>query len=163
MATETERKFLLKNDSWRTDEHGNQRTGTPYKQGYLISSKERTVRIRIAGEKGFITIKGAAPEGTLARPEYEYQIPLSDAEELFENLCLPDRIEKTRYKIPFEGYIWEVDVFHGNNEGLIMAEVELTNEHEEVVLPSWIDTEVSHDERYFNGMLAKNPYKTWNH
>jgi adenylate cyclase len=156
MATETERKFLLKDDSWNTGV-----VGTEYKQGYLVSSPERTARIRIAGETGYITIKGPGIEGSLARPEYEYEIPLADAEEMFTNLCEPEKIEKTRYKIPFENHVWEVDVFHGTNEGLIMAEVELVDEHEEVILPPWIGNEVSDDPRYFNSKLAKNPFTTW--
>lgn len=162
MATETERKFLLKNDAWQTDENGNQRVGIPYKQGYIVSSKERTVRIRIAGNTGFITIKGPAPEGTLARPEFEYEIPLNDAEELFTTLCLPEKIEKTRYKIPFGSHVWEVDVFHGTNEGLVMAEVELASEDEQPEIPDWIGVEVTNDSRYFNGRLAQEPFSTWN-
>lgn len=157
MAIETERKFLLKDTSWNND-----LVGTEYKQGYLVSTRERTARIRIAGTKGYITIKGPGVEGSLARPEYEYEIPLQDAEELFANLCEPEKIEKTRYKIPFENHIWEVDVFHGTNEGLVMAEVELTDEHEDVVIPPWIGEEVSHDPRYFNSNLAKHPFSTWN-
>lgn len=156
MATETERKFLLKDDSWKEGA-----TGTAYKQGYLTSTKERTVRIRIAGTKGLITIKGPAMEGSLTRPEYEYEIPLTDAQELFDTLCEPGKIEKTRHKIPFEGHVWEVDVFHGANEGLVMSEVELQDEHENVILPPWIGQEVSDDPRYFNGRLAKEPYTTW--
>lgn len=156
MATETERKFLLKDSSWNTGI-----VGTEYKQGYLISTRERTVRIRIAGDKGYITIKGPGLEGSLARPEYEYEIPLIDAEELLATLCEPEKIEKTRYKIPFENHVWEVDVFHGSNEGLVMAEVELTDEHEAVTLPPWIGDEVSDDPRYFNSKLAKNPFTTW--
>lgn len=156
MATETERKFLLKDSSWN-----NGVIGTAYKQGYLISSKERTVRIRIAGDKGYITIKGPGIEGSLTIAEYEYEIPLLDAEEMFTTLCEPEKIEKTRYKIPFEQHLWEVDVFHGSNEGLIMAEVELADEHESVILPPWIGTEVTHDPRYFNSRLAKNPFSTW--
>ena len=156
MATETERKFLVKDNSWNMNV-----TGTAYKQGYLVSTKERAARIRIAGDKGYITIKGPAPEGTLARPEFEYEIPLADAEEIFNTLCEPNKIEKTRYKIPFENHIWEVDVFHGDNTGLVMAEVELQNEHEDIIIPPWIGEEVSHDVRYFNSQLAKNPFSSW--
>lgn len=155
MATETERKFLLKNDSWNTGI-----TGTNYKQGYLVSSKERTVRIRIAGDTGYITIKGPAVADSLVHPEYEYEIPVTDAEELF-NLCEPERIEKTRYKIPYENHVWEVDVFHGLNQGLVMVEVELQDEHEDVIIPPWIGEEVSYDMRYFNSRLAKEPFSTW--
>ena len=157
MATEIERKFLVKDDSWKVGA-----TGTEYKQGYLHSSKDLTVRIRIAGDKGLITIKGGHKEGELAHAEYEYEIPLTDANEMFNNLCDPARIEKTRYKIPFEGHIWDVDVFHGANEGLIMAEVELADEHEEVKMPAWVGSEVSHDSRYYNALLAQNPFTTWN-
>lgn len=156
MATETERKFLVKDNSWNTGI-----AGTEYKQGYLVSMKERAVRIRIAGDKGLITIKGPGLDGSLAKPEFEYEIPLADAEEIFATLCEPDKIEKTRYKVPFENHVWEVDVFHGSNEGLIVAEVELQDEHEEVIIPTWIGEEVSHDVRYFNSELAKKPFSTW--
>lgn len=161
MAIETERKFLVNSDAWRTDETGAQRVGIPYKQGYIISSKERTVRIRIADGKGIITIKGLAPEGVLGRAEYEYEIPLTDAEELFERICLPEKIEKTRYKIPFGAHVWEVDVFHGTNEGLIVAEVELQSEDEQPEIPDWVGEEVSHDPRYFNAKLTEEPFSTW--
>lgn len=162
MATETERKFLVVGDAWRIGENGTNRVGTHYKQGYLVSSKERTVRVRIAGDTGYLTIKGPAPEGMLGKPEYEYEIPLTDAEELFSTLCLPEKIEKTRYKIPFGSHVWEVDVFHGTNEGLVMAEVELQSEHEQPEIPDWIGQEVSDDSRYYNGRLAKEPFSTWN-
>lgn len=161
MAIETERKFLVKSDAWKTDDQGTPRAGTPYKQGYIISSKERTVRVRIAGGKGIITIKGLLPNGGLGRAEYEYEIPLTDAEELFETICLPEKIEKTRYKIPFGAHVWEVDVFHGTNEGLIVAEVELQSEDEQPEIPDWAGEEVSHDPRYFNAKLAEEPFSTW--
>lgn len=162
MATETERKFLVLGDDWKKDDQGNERVGTHYKQGYLASSKELTVRVRLAGDTGYITIKGPAQTGSLAHAEFEYEIPGTDAEELLTTLCLPGKIEKVRYKIPFENHIWEVDVFEGANTGLIMAEVELADEHETVIIPPWIGTEVSHDARYFNALLSKNPFSTWN-
>lgn len=156
MATETERKFLLKDTSWNTG-----LSGTSYKQGYLITSRERTVRVRIAGDHAYITIKGPMQDGSLAKSEFEYEIPIADAEELYDHVCLPEKIEKTRYMIPYEGHTWEVDVFHGLNEGLVMAEVELEDEHEALILPPWIGEEVSHDRRYFNGLLAKEPFSAW--
>jgi adenylate cyclase len=156
MATETERKFLVKDDSWK-----NGVTGTEYKQGYLHSTKDLTVRVRIAGEKGLITIKGPSIKQSLSHAEYEYEIALSDAEEMFTNLCAAGKIEKTRYKIPFGNHIWEIDVFHGLNDGLIMAEVELHDEHEPVELPLWIGQEVSHDTKYYNALLSKNPFTRW--
>lgn len=162
MATETERKFLLAADTWKNNEDGTPRTGTAYKQGYLMSTPEKTVRIRIAGDKGFITIKGPSLDGTLTRQEFEYTIPLDDAENIFENLCEPQKIEKTRYVIPYAEHVWEVDVFHGNNEGLILAEVELDHEDEFITMPPWIGEEVTHDARYFNSLLAKNPFSQWN-
>lgn len=161
MAIETERKFLLSSDAWKIDEYGNERIGTPYKQGYLVSTVDLTVRVRIAGTTGIITIKGPTAPGKIGKAEFEYEIPLGDAEELFKTLCLPEKIEKTRYKIPFGSHVWEVDVFHGANEGLVMAEVELTSEDDQPEIPEWIGAEVTNDSRYYNALLARNPFSTW--
>ncbi|QIF06236.1 CYTH domain-containing protein [Roseimicrobium sp. ORNL1] len=153
MGQEIERKFLVVGDSWREGAEG-----TLYRQGYLAKDKERTVRVRVAGTKAYLTIKGCT-KGT-SRAEYEYEIPLLDAEELLD-LCEGPLVEKTRHKIPHAGHTWEVDVFHGDNEGLIMAEVELKSEDEQVEMPGWAGKEVSDDSRYYNSSLSKKPYKTW--
>jgi adenylate cyclase len=154
MAKEIERKFLVKGDSWR-----GQGKGKHYRQGYLSTVKERTVRIRIAGDKGFITVKGVNVGAS--RSEYEYEIPLADAKEVLDRLCERPLIEKTRYRIPFDGLTWEVDEFEGENRGLITAEVELGDEKQKVSLPDWIDAEVTGDPRYFNSNLVAHPFSKW--
>jgi adenylate cyclase len=153
MGIEIERKFLVNGDDWRIG------TGTVYRQGYIVSGNGRTVRVRIAGEQGYLTLKGAA--AGISRAEYEYAIPVADAAEMLDILCDRPQIEKTRYKIPHNGLIWEVDEFSGENQGLILAEVELTSPDQSVSLPPWIGQEVSHDFRYFNSNLAKFPYSRW--
>ena len=154
MGLEIERKFLLRNSDW--EKLIDRRTSI--KQGYLNSAKERTVRVRISDKTAFITIKGKTQNTT--RQEFEYEIPYEDAESMLK-LCETPLIEKTRFIVKDKGKIWEVDKFEGDNEGLIMAEVELTSEQEEVILPDWVGEEVSHDDRYFNSSLIKNPYKSW--
>lgn len=153
MATETERKFLVNGDAWRS-----MGTSTRYRQGYLTSDPTRTVRIRTAGNRAYLTIKGKT-QG-ISRAEYEYEIPRSDAEELLM-LCDRPLIEKTRTKIPFNGLVWEVDEFFGENQGLVIAEVELQNEEQAIDLPDWIGAEVSADPRYYNANLAKHPFTRW--
>ncbi|HEY9640877.1 MAG TPA: CYTH domain-containing protein [Coleofasciculaceae cyanobacterium] len=153
MAIEIERKFLVKGNDWRIV------TGTVYRQGYIVSGNGRTVRVRLAGDQGYLTIKGGARG--ISRSEYEYLIPVSDAIEMLDSLCDRPQIEKTRYKIPYEGLIWEVDEFAGENQGLILAEVELTSPDQPITLPPWIGQEVSRDFRYFNSNLAKFPYSHW--
>jgi adenylate cyclase len=154
MATEIERKFLVIGEEWRKSA-----TGTIYRQGYIFSDVRRTVRVRVAGEKGFLTIKGTAVG--LARPEFEYAIPTEDAMLMLDTLCDRPLVEKTRYVLQQGDLIWEIDEFAGENQGLIVAEVELTDENQLVELPSWIGPEVSHDPRYFNAALAKNPFSQW--
>jgi adenylate cyclase len=154
MAKEIERKFLVKGDGWR-----DLGSGKPYRQGYLSTVKERTVRIRTAGDKGFVTIKGINVGAT--RSEYEYEIPLGDANEMLERLCEQPLIEKTRYRIPLDSLTWEVDEFHGVNHGLITAEVELKDEQQAVSLPGWIGTELTGDPRYYNSSLVAHPFTTW--
>jgi adenylate cyclase len=154
MATEIERKFLVTGEEWRKSA-----TGTIYRQGYIFSDVRRTVRVRVAGEKGFLTIKGAAVG--LVRPEFEYAIPIADAMLMLDTLCDRPLIEKTRYVLKQGDLTWEIDEFAGENQGLIVAEVELTDENQPVELPSWIGPEVSHDPRYFNAALAKNPFSHW--
>lgn len=155
MAIEIERKFLVKGDAWKE-----QATGKLYRQGYIATNDGiTTVRIRIAGEQGFITIKGKT-EG-IGRAEFEYEIPLEDAQIMLETLCDRPLIEKTRHKLEIDDLTWEIDEFLGENQGLVMAEVELYDENQAVKLPEWITEEVTHDMRYYNVNLAKNPYKNW--
>lgn len=129
-------------------------------QGYLNSSPDRTVRVRIKGEKGYLTIKGLSSESGVSRYEWEKEIPVSEAAELLR-LCEPGIIDKTRYLIEVGGHTFEVDVFHGDNEGLIIAEIELSSESEAFTKPSWLGEEVTGDTRYYNSMLMKHPYKDW--
>lgn len=150
---EIERKFLIHSDLWKPV--GN---GVEIRQGYLSVHPERVVRVRIAGEKAYITVKGKATG--LVRPEFEYEIPKKDAEILIE-MCLDFPVEKIRFKEKIDGLIWEIDVFKGANTGLIIAEVELTSEDQKVYLPDWIAEEVSNDFRYFNSWLSENPFTKW--
>ena len=150
---EIERKFLIHKDLWKPVG-----SGVEIRQGYLSVHPERVVRVRIAGEKAYITIKGKATG--LVRPEFEYEIPKNEAEVLLK-MCLDFPIEKIRFKEEIDGLIWEIDVFKGANSGLIMAEVELSSENQKVVLPDWIAEEVSNNFRYFNSWLSENPYTKW--
>ena len=154
MGTEIERKFLLIGDSWRS-----LATGTKYRQGYLNSTKERVVRVRTVDDDGFLTIKGITTGAT--RVEHEYKIPKKDATEMINELCEKPIIEKNRYKIDFAGFIWEVDEFFGENQGLIVAEIELENEEQSFEKPEWIGDEVTGDPKYFNSNLIVNPYTKW--
>jgi adenylate cyclase len=154
MAKEIERKFLVIGDSWRS-----QGDCKRYRQGYLSTAKERTVRVRAAGDKGYVTIKSsnAGP----SRSEYEYEVPLADVNEMLEHLCHRPLIEKIRYRIQFGGMTWEVDEFEGENRGLIVAEVELEHEDQKISLPDWIGREVTSDPRYFNSNLVAHPFSRW--
>jgi adenylate cyclase len=154
MAQEIERKFLVHPQKW--SELG---PGKTIRQGYLSTVKERTVRTRTVGDKGFVTIKGI--NTGISRAEFEYEIPFKDATEILDTLCEKPLIEKTRYRIPFGGMTWEVDEFAGVNRGLTTAEVELKDANQKVELPPWIDREVSDDPRYFNANLIRNPFSTW--
>lgn len=154
MGKEIERKFLVKPGQWQP---ANQ--GTTIRQGYLSSVKERVVRVRTKGEKGFLTIKGITKG--ISRSEFEYQIPAEEANDLLTHLCEQPLIEKTRYKEVHGAHTWEIDVFFGDNEGLIIAEVELSDETERLELPVWAGEEVSADPRYFNSNLIQHPYKNW--
>jgi len=155
MGVEIERKFLVDHDKWRRLK---KRAGTHYHQGYLLDEVNCTIRVRLAGKNGFVTIKGA--NSGITRKEYEYRIPGSDASELIGNFA-KSAVEKIRYRIRFAGKLWEVDEFLGENGGLIMAEIELKDEKEEFQKPQWITFEVSDDERYYNSNLSKNPFKNW--
>ena len=151
---EIERKFLVIGNGWRdaTEERD-------VCQGYLSLDKDRTVRVRLASGKGTITIKG--PSRGITRPEFEYPIPSEDARLLLHEFCLQPVIEKTRYLVPQGDHLWEVDVFRGANEGLVVAEVELSSEDEEVEPPAWIGEEVTGDPRYLNARLVERPFTTW--
>lgn len=155
MGKEIERKFTVVNDDWKSAVSRSCR----YRQGYMGTDKLSSVRIRIEGDKANINIKSATLG--ITRQEYEYDIPLADAEEMLNNLCHPPLIEKTRHFVSYDGKTWEIDVFEGDNDGLIVAEIELDNEHEDVSLPDWAGEDVSHDTRYYNVCLVKHPYKDW--
>jgi len=154
MALEIERKFLVINDSWKSQVVRSH----VLKQGYLASSPGPTVRIRTSDESAFLTIKGKTIG--ISRVEFEYEVPMEEALDLLK-LSANTPIEKTRHIIKTDGHVWEIDVFEGANQGLVLAEVELRSEDEQVVLPAWIGSEVSHDPRYFNSYLSKNPFSNW--
>jgi adenylate cyclase len=156
MGLEIERKFLVKNDNWKSVAD----SGTKVKQGYLNSEMERTVRVRTASEKGILTIKGK--NQNLTRAEFEYEIPIDDADALM-NLCEKPIIEKTRHLVKMDTNTWEIDVFEGKNKGLVVAEIELQSEDQVVQYPDWLGQEVSTDARYFNSSLIKNPFENWTH
>jgi len=155
MGIEIERKFLVTNDSWR-EAAG---PGMPIKQGYLVGGKDASVRVRLQGETANLNIKSATLG--VRRQEFEYAIPLADAEILLNTLCHRPIIEKVRYLVPYGNKHWEVDVFEGDNAGLIVAELELQDETEQYESPPWLGEEVSHDPRYYNTCLSQHPYKDW--
>ena len=154
MGQEIERKFLVRSDAWR-----GLAEGTVYRQGYLNSAKERTVRIRTVGDKAFLTIKGLTVGAT--RSEYEYEIPLDECNAMLDNLAEKPLIEKKRFKITKGGLTWEVDEFFGDNRGLIVVEVELASEEQRFEKPEWVGEEVTDDPRYFNVNLIKHPFTKW--
>jgi len=158
MAQEIEKKFLVKCDCFKKEAS----KATRITQGYLCSVPERTVRIRVKGEKGYITIKGIGNASGASRFEWEKEIPVEEVKQLLE-LAEPGVIDKTRFLVPnTDGkHTWEVDEFYGDNDGLTVAEVELTDENEPFDKPSWLGAEVTGDPKYFNSMLMKNPYKNW--
>lgn len=153
MALEIERKFLVKEGTWRN------KKGTKYRQGYLNSAKERSVRVRIIDDNGYLTVKGIS-RGAV-RVEYEYEIPGAEAEAMLYDLCEKPLIEKMRTKIEFKGLVWEVDEFFGENQGLLVAEVELESEDQSFVKPEWVGEEVTGDPKYFNANLIHHPYSKW--
>lgn len=150
---EIERKFLVDEQGWTPTTKGEKLI-----QGYLSTDKDRVVRVRVKGQKAFLTIKGR--QQGITRTEFEYEIPVKDAQVL-QKMCLGHPIEKTRYKEEIAGKIWEIDVFEGVNKGLLLAEIELKNENETFEIPSWAETEVSADKRYFNAYLSKHPFNQW--
>lgn len=153
MAKEIERKFLTRGDAWRALAEG-----VRYRQGYLSTVKERTVRVRTVGDSGFLTVKGITIGAT--RLEFEYGIPAPDAASLLE-MCEQPLVEKVRYKIPLDGLVWEVDEFEGANRGLVVAECELQSEDQQFTKPAWIGEEVTGDPRYFNSNLIAHPFTKW--
>lgn len=154
MGKEIERKFLVQGNTWKS-----LAPGILYRQGYLVSDRQRTVRVRLAGNTGYLTIKGETSGAT--RDEYEYEIPAADAVAMLDNLCAGPLIEKRRHKIAYAGQTWEVDEFTGDNTGLVVAEIELGSEDQHFELPVWVGAEVTEDPRYYNASLVKNPYKNW--
>ncbi len=154
MAKEIERKFLVNGDEWRKGA-----TGSVYHQGYLCHTPERTVRVRLATGRGFVTIKGVT-KGAV-RDEFEYEVPAADAKAMLAHLCEKPLIEKTRYLVKHAGLTWEIDEFHGDNAGLIVAEVELQSADQQIEKPAWIGLEVTDDPRYYNANLVNRPFKAW--
>ncbi len=154
MATEIERKFLIKDDSWRAGV-----TGLLMRQGYVATRGQATVRVRVVGERAYLTLKG--PAQGLVRPEFEYPIPLEDGVTLLETLCELPLIEKYRYSLPLGQVVWEIDEFLGVNQGLIIAEVELTAADQMIELPAWVGQEVTADPRYLNANLVHYPFSLW--
>lgn len=156
MAFEIERKFLVVNDNWRARAPA----GTFYRQGYLCMEKRRAVRVRIFGNRGYLSVKSQEEKG-ITRREFEYEIPLSDAEEMLEALCDHPPVDKIRYVVAEAGARWEVDVFEGENQGLVVAEIELESEDQPFQRPAWAGREVTDDERYLNLYLYLHPFKKW--
>lgn len=154
MAVEIERKYLIDLNQIGTLENGYR-----IRQGYITTNKDAVVRVRVKNDKGYLTIKGS--NIGVSRLEFEYEIPLVEANEMLDKLCQKPIIDKTRYLIDFEKHIWEIDIFYGDNEGLVIAEVELENENEHLKLPLWIKEEVSGDIKYYNSNLMKYPYNQW--
>lgn len=155
MAIEIERKFLLKNQQWRMVAG----SGCLIRQGYLSDQPERTVRVRVAGDQAWLTIKGKT-QG-VARLELEYPIPVIEAMQLLDQLCLTPLIEKYRYRIAQGELVWEIDEFLGENAGLVVAEIELTAADQQFERPDWLGDEVSDDSRYFNSALIRQPFSSW--
>lgn len=149
MAIEIERKFLVRDESWRDEAD----EGTAYCQGYLASDPSSSVRVRVAGDKAWLNIKSATT--ALRRLEYDYEIPVEEAREILQQLCAHARLEKTRHLLTHAGHTWEIDVFEGDNAGLVIAEIELQDESETFERPPWLGEEVSYDPRYYNMNLAK--------
>jgi len=162
MGTEIERKYLVKQAEWRSHKEQilqqNPAMGKKYSQGYIPTSNGTTVRVRIIGTQGYLTIKSKTLGYT--RAEFEYPIPVVDAEQMLNSLCQQPLIDKIRYKINYQDLVWEVDEFKGENQGLIVAEVELESENQQIDIPYWIDREVN-DPKYFNSNLIKYPYSKW--
>ena len=155
MGIEIERKFLVKKDKWAQVV---KKERSLFRQGYILSDPQKTIRVRLTDSEAFLTIKGQTVGA--ARPEFEYRIPMEDARHMLDNFCISE-LSKIRYFIPHGGHTWEVDEFLGRNEGLIVAEIELTSEDEKFSLPDWIDKEVTAEKKYTNSNLAVKPYGEW--
>jgi adenylate cyclase len=155
MSVEIEHKYLVKSTVYRSLAEP-----VSYRQGYLAILPDKAVRVRVAGDKGYLTIK--ARVSNLTRKEYEYEIPFTDAEEMLKGMCIGSVIEKLRYRILYEGFTWEVDEFLGDNAGLVVAEIEVSHEEEIFMKPDWVGDEVSGDPRYLNSNLSSRPFNTWN-
>jgi adenylate cyclase len=155
MPQEIERKFLVIDECWRDGAD----TGRRIRQGYLNSEPACSVRVRVAGAQGYLNIKGATLG--IQRPEFEYEIPLADACELLDLFCQGNEIDKHRYLVKVGEHVWEIDVFAGDNEGLVVAEIELSDPDEEFEKPDWVGKEVSDDKRYYNACLVTHPYARW--
>ena len=156
MNREIERKFLVCGDGWKSGA-----VGVHYLQGYIPTASDCTVRVRVMGDHGVLTLKG--PTQGISRAEYEYPIPVVEALEMLHSLCILPLIEKMRYTRIYNKHTWEIDQFHGENEGLILAELELEAEDESFEIPPWIGDEVSSSPAYRNSRLVLHPYMTWNH
>jgi len=155
MSIEIERKFLVADDAWRAAAS----PGTRYRQGYLSTDPGSSVRVRVSGDDARLNIKSATVG--IARREYEYAIPAAEAHEILEELCVKPIIEKTRFVVEHEGHRWDIDVFEGDNAGLVVAEIELESADEEFALPGWADEDVTGDVRYYNQRLVEHPYSRW--
>lgn len=158
MGIEIERKFLVNHALWQLTQIEVSQ-GELYKQGYMSTDPKRTIRVRRTEQTAYLTIKGQATGAS--RAEFEYEIPVDEAEEILATICIRPIIEKRRYKLPVAGHTWEVDVFYGENEGLIVAEIELQSEDEAFEMPAWVTTEVTADGRYTNASLVTHPFKQW--
>lgn len=156
MGIEIERKYLVKNNAWKQ-----QGQGQLYQQGYLSSHPDRVVRVRTVADRGYLTIKGRTVGAS--RAEYEYSIPYADAQSMLDQLCQGPIIKKMRYRIDYAGLVWEVDEFMGENQGLVVAEVELNDEQQAITLPEWVGDEVTFDKRYYNANLLAHPFSQWKH
>jgi adenylate cyclase len=156
LGVEIERKYLVRDLSVVAG-----LAGTRMRQGYLSVDPERTVRVRVSGTRASLTVKGSTSEGGASRAEFEYEIPVRDAEDLLDGLAFRPQIEKTRYRVTAGRLVWEIDVFAGENEGLVVAELELPSEATAVAVPGWIGEEVTGDARYYNANLVGHPYKGW--
>jgi adenylate cyclase len=155
MALEIERKFLIRDESWRADVARTERL----RQGYLATTMRASVRVRVSGERAWLGLKGRVIGAS--RPEYEYAVPLAEADEMLRNLCAEGHVEKLRHHVPHAGHEWEVDEFLGDNAGLVVAELELAREDEPFERPGWLGLEVTHDERYYSSSLARSPWPQW--
>ena len=155
MPSEIERKFLVRDQSWRE----NARDPMRIRQGYIVGGADASVRVRVSGERAWLNLKSATV--SVSRAEFDYPIPLADAERILEELCVKPLIEKTRYFVDHANHCWEVDVFEGDNAGLVVAEIELGSEDERFEHPAWVGEEVSQDVRYYNAALVKHPYSSW--